>query len=162
MKMVTELTFNEPEEAAPLQARLAAAGIRAEIHDERKRQRFLFMADPLAGVHLRVRRDQLETAHKLIHDWDASEGVLKAALRCPGCGSSRLEFPQFTRKFVSPGIYAILCALHVFERRFYCEECHLTWPLSEKLPLRTDVLGWPVRTTAAAPAPSAPRGRTQI
>lgn len=158
MKTVTEVTFNEPEEAEPLLQRLRAAGIRAEVHDERKRQRYLFMSQPLAGVHLRVDREQMEEAHRLLQLWDASEGVLNRAARCPGCGSSRLEFPQFTRKFSSPAFYAVLCALHLFERRFYCEDCHLTWPLSQKLPRPTDALGWPVRETlpASLDPPAAP------
>src|SRR5262245_26067844 len=125
MRMVTEATFNEPEEAEPLLKRLRAAGIRAEVHDERKRQKYLFMTHPLAGVHLRVERQQLEAAHKLLLQWNASEGILNTAICCPACGSSRVEFPQFTRKFSSPTFYAVLCALHLFERRFYCEECHL-------------------------------------
>jgi hypothetical protein len=145
MRMITEATFNEPEEAEPLLKRLAAAGIRVELQDERKRQRFLFMSQPMAGVHLRVDRNQWEVADQLLKQWDASEAVLQAAIRCPGCGSSRVEFPQVTRKFTSPTLFAVLCALHLFERRFYCEECHLTWPLSEKLPARTDLLGWPIR-----------------
>jgi len=142
MKSVTEATFNDPEEAAPLLARLRAAGIRAELHDERRSQRYLFMSKPMAGVHLRVDRAQRETAHQLVQDWDLSEGVLREAIRCPGCSSSRVEFPQFTRKFATPSFYAVLCGLGLFERKFYCEECHLTWPLSEKVPRRTDALGW--------------------
>src|SRR5262245_17571048 len=117
MKMVTEVTFNEPEEAQPLLERLRAAGIRAELHDERRRQRYLFMTQPLAGVHLRVDREQMEAAHQLLHEWDDADGALSHAIRCPSCGSSRIEFPQFTRKFSSPTFYAVLCALHLFERR---------------------------------------------
>src|ERR1043165_7592374 len=133
MKMVTEATFNELEDAEPLKSRLEAAGIRAEIKDERKLQKYWFMSDPLAGVHLQVDRDQFELATKYLREWDAAEGILKHAIHCPACGSSRVEFPQFTRKFVSPSFYAVLCALHLFERRFYCEDCHFTWPLSQKL-----------------------------
>src|SRR5207247_6872307 len=145
MKMVTEATFNEPEDAEPLKQRLEAAGIHAEIKDERKLQKYWFMSDPLAGVHLRVDREQFEMAGQLLRQWDASEGVLKHAIHCPACGSSRVEFPQFTRKFVSPGLYAVLCALGLFERRFYCEDCHFTCPLSQKLEPPTDLLGWPMK-----------------
>jgi len=151
MKMVTEATFNKPEEAEPLKKRLEAAGIRAEIQDERKLQRYWFMSEPLAGVHLRVDRNQYENASRLLHDWDAAEGVLKNAVHCPACSSSRVEFPQFTRKFVSPGFYAVLCALHVFERKFYCEDCHFTWPVQQKIDQPTDLLGWPVKEKAVQP-----------
>ena len=156
MKMVTEATFNEVEDAEPLQKRLEAAGIRAEIQDERKLQKYWFMSDALAGVHLRVDRSQFEEASRLLREWDASEGVLKHAILCPACNSSRVEFPQFTRKFVSPGFYAVLCALHLFERRFYCEDCHFTWPLHQKLERPTDLLGWPLKPKERSPAQRPP------
>jgi hypothetical protein len=143
--MVTEATFNEPEEARPLCERLEAMGIHAEVKDERNLQKYWFMAEPLAGVHLRVDRHDYERAHQLLTNWDAADGALKHAIHCPECGSSRIEFPQFTRKFISPSFYAVLCKLRLFEKKFYCEECHLTWPLSEKLPPRLDALGWPAK-----------------
>jgi hypothetical protein len=155
MNMVTEVTFNTPEDAEPLKKRLESAGIRAEIHDERKLQKYWFMSEPLAGVHLRVDRSQYESASRLLHDWDAAEGALKDAVHCPACNSSRVEFPQFTRKFVSPGFYAVLCALHLFERKFYCEDCHFTWPVRPKIEPPTDLLGWPVKEKAMRP-PSHP------
>jgi hypothetical protein len=148
MNMVTEATFNKPEDAEPLRKRLEAAGIRTEIRDERKLQRYWFISDPLAGIHLRVDGNQYEAANRLIHEWDAAEGVLKDAVHCPACRSSRVEYPQFTRKFVSPTFYAVLCALHIFERRFYCEDCHFTWPLHDKVETPTDLLGWPVKGKA--------------
>jgi hypothetical protein len=159
MKMVNEATFNEPEEAEPLRQRLEAVGIHADILDERNLQKYWFMSDPLAGVHLRVERAQLETADALLHKWDSAEGALKSALHCPACDSPRVDFPQFTRKFVSPGIYAVLCALHLFERKFYCNDCHYTWPLSHKLEPKTDLLGWPVREKKPPPASPPPAGR---
>ncbi|HXG46623.1 MAG TPA: hypothetical protein VNO52_03290 [Methylomirabilota bacterium] len=152
MRMVTAATFNEPEDAEPLRTRLEAAGIRAEVQDERKRQKYWFLSEPLAGVHLRVDHDRFESASRLLSEWDATEHVLHAAIHCPACDSSRVEFPQFTRKFVSPGLYAVLCALHLFERKFYCQDCHYTWPVSEKLPRRTDILGWPVKERPAGVA----------
>jgi hypothetical protein len=151
MNMVTEATFNKPEEAEPLKERLEAVGIRAEIQDERKLQKYWFISDPLAGVHLRVDRSQYENAGRLLREWDASDGVLKNAVHCPACSSSRVEFPQFTRKFVSPSFYAVLCALHIFERKFYCEDCHFTWPVQPKIDPPTDLLGWPVKEKAVQP-----------
>jgi len=158
MKMVTEATFNEPEEAEPLKRRLEAAGIHAEIRDERKLQKYWFMSDPLAGVHLQVDRDKFEVASRYLREWDEAEGVLKWAIHCPECGSSRVEFPQFTRKFFSPGFYAVLCALHLFERRFYCQDCQFTWPLCQKLQPPTDALGWPVKDRPPSPPRQPPAG----
>jgi hypothetical protein len=159
MKMVNEATFNEPEDAEPLRKRLEAAGIHTDIQDERNLQRYWFISDPLAGVHLRVERGHLEKADALLHQWDSAEGVLKSAVHCPACDSPRVDFPQFTRKFVSPAFYAVLCALHLFERKFYCNDCHYTWPASQKLEPKTDRLGWPIREKAPAPVARPPARR---
>jgi len=145
MNMVTEATFNELEQAQTLKQRLEAAGLRAEIHDERKLQRFWFMSENFAGVHLRVDKRDYAAAKKLLEEWDAREGILRTAVHCPSCQSLRVEYPQFTRKFVSPTIYAFLCAIGLFQKKFYCQECHFTWPPTEKIHPPTDLLGWPVR-----------------
>jgi hypothetical protein len=150
MNMVTEATFNELEEAEPLRRRLELAGIPASIQDERRLQKYWFMAEPMGGVHLRVETGHDKRARQLLEEWDAADGALRNAIRCPACRSPRIEFPQFTRRFVTPTIYALLCALHLFERRFYCQTCHYTWPLALKVSPPTDVLGWPVKPKSSA------------
>jgi hypothetical protein len=152
MHWVTEATFHKPEDAASLKQRLEAAGIKTHIQDERRRQKFWFLADPLAGVHLQVDRSDYETARRLLEQWDDGEGALRDAVHCPVCRSSRIEFPQFTRKFVSPSIYAVLCALHLFDRKFYCQDCHYTWPARTRGETPTDILGWPIKGKGAAAA----------
>lgn len=152
MNMVTEATFNEQEQAQSLQKRLESAGIKAEVHDERKLQRFWFISEPFAGIHLRVDTRDYQAAKKLLEEWDAQEGILRTAVHCPACRSSRVQYPQFTRKFVSPTIYAFLCAVGLFQKKFYCEECHFTWPPTEKHYPPTDLLGWPIKEKSAASA----------
>jgi transposase-like protein len=49
------------------------------------------------------------------------------ALRCPQCNSTRIEYPQLTRKFLTPALAGILFALKVFPKEFYCQDCHFTW-----------------------------------
>jgi hypothetical protein len=145
MEMVSMLTFDKPEEAEPLKTRLEEAGIKAEIHDERKVQRYWFISKPLAGIGVRVDIHEYERAWKLIREWDAADGALRNAIRCPECGSSRVEYPQFTRKFVSPTIYALLSVAGLFAKKFYCQECHCTWPTKERIESKTDLLGWPTK-----------------
>ena len=156
MRMVLEASFNEPEEAERLSKRLKAAGIRAEVSDERKLQKYWFLSEQLAGVHVQVEPGQFERAVQLLYKWEAADGRFSSAMHCPSCGSLRVEFPQFTRKFFSTVYCAVLCALHLFERRFYCLDCQLTWPLREKLEPRTDALGWPVKTQPVAQPKRAP------
>src|SRR5438093_10349824 len=115
MEAVTVATFNEPEAAEPVRQALENAGIHAEIHDERSLQRFFFLAPPLAGVRLRVDKKDYSRAESLLNEWHAAKGLLHEAIRCPECGSSRIEYPQFSRHFTWGGIAAVFAALGFFE-----------------------------------------------
>jgi hypothetical protein len=149
MDVVTVLTFNEPEQAEPLKQRLEQAGIHAQIYDERKLQRFGFLSpEPLAGIRLRVDRKDFERARELLREWHEREGALRDAIHCPECGSSRVEYPQFTRKFVLPNFGALLCAIGLMEWEFYCQECQFTWPRKVNVPPKLDILGWPKKAPA--------------
>src|SRR4030095_7393548 len=96
-------------------------------------QRYWFMSETLAGIRLRVEKHYYQKARELLEGWDRVDGALRDAIHCPECKSSRVEYPQFTRKFVSPSFYAVLCKLGFFEKRFYCEECHYTWPVRQRI-----------------------------
>src|SRR4051812_14544847 len=147
MTPVTVLTFNEPEDAEVVKTRLESAGVPAAIYDERKVQRFWYMAEPLAGIRLRVDRKDYERAQEFLHEWARTDGdALRQAIHCPECGSSRVEYPQFTRKFLLPTFGALLCAIGLIEREFYWEDCHYTWPTKVKVPPDLDLLGWPKKS----------------
>jgi len=77
--------------------------------------------------------------------------LLRDAIHCPECGSSRVEYPQFTRKFILPNFGALLCAIGLMEWKFYCQECQFTWPRKVNVPPNLDVLGWPKKTAAERP-----------
>ena len=143
MEPVTVLTFNEPEAAVAPQQKLQAAGIPAEIYDECKVQKYWFISKPRACIHIQVDSSHFERALQLLHEWDASEGLLNEAIRCPECGSSRIQYPQFSSNFILPAFGAVLAAIGLIERKFYCEDCQYTWPVKQKLPQQTDPLGWP-------------------
>jgi hypothetical protein len=143
MTTVPLATFNELEPAQKLQGRLQQAGIPATIHDESKVERFGFMSEPLASIHLEVPQPKYLAARKLVEDWDKADGALHSAVRCPECESSRVEFPQMTRKFITPALGSLLMALRLIKRQFYCLDCHYTWPLAVPLKPKLDVLGWP-------------------
>src|SRR5436309_2816508 len=110
MNTVPVSTFNRLEPAQQLQRRFQQAGIRALLHDESKLERFWFMSEPLAVIHLEVEKSDYLTARQLLQQWDQAEAVLREAVRCPECASSRVEFPQITRKFAMPVVQALLMA----------------------------------------------------
>ena len=69
--------------------------------------------------------------------------ILDGEVRCLECGSARVEFPQFTRKFITTTLIGLGCLLGVVEKRFYCTDCHFTWPAHVKLRKKSDILNWP-------------------
>jgi len=126
--MVTIATFNEPAKAKQLKERFQQAGLRADVHNERHLQQVAFMSKPLANVKVKVEEKDFEEAQHLMVEWEATDPDISAALiRCPQCGSSNIEYPQMTRKFLTPAIASILFALKIFPKGFYCHNCHFTW-----------------------------------
>jgi len=130
--MVTIATFNEPSQAKHLKSRLEEAGVKADVHDERHLQKVAFMSDPHANAKVMVTEEDFARANKLMAEWEASDPQIGSAIRCPQCKSPRVEYPQLTRKFITPAIASILFALKIFPKEFYCQDCHYTWGPDEK------------------------------
>ena len=126
--MVTIATFNEPAKAKYLKERFQRAGLKADIHNEGHLQQVAFMSRPQANVKVQVDDDDFERAQSLMVEWEASDpDIASAIIRCPQCGSSRIEYPQLTRKAITPAMASVLFALKIFPKEFYCEDCHFTW-----------------------------------
>ena len=126
--MVTIGTFNEPEKAKRLKQRLQESGVKADVHNERHLQQMAFMSRPQANAKVMVDDDDFERVQNLMIEWETSDpDVGSAIIRCPQCNSSSIEYPQMTRKFLTPAIASILFALKIFPKGFYCHNCHFTW-----------------------------------
>lgn len=132
--MVTIATFNEPAKAKHLKERLQQAGLKADIHNESHLQAVAFMSRPQANVKVNVDEEDFAAAQKLLVEWETTDPDIGSAIHCAQCGSSRIEYPQLTRKFITPAIASILFALKVFQKEFYCEDCHFTWSNEEDQP----------------------------
>ena len=78
-------------------------------------------------MQVQVRKEEYETAKKLVSEWE-KDGVMSQAVRCPQCGSSRIEYPQFSRRTAGSMFFALLSAAHLIPREYYCEDCQFTWP----------------------------------
>jgi Putative prokaryotic signal transducing protein len=130
--MVTIATFNEPAKARRLKERLQEAGLHADMIDEGHIQKVAFMSKPQANVKVMVEDNDFEKALDLMVGWESSDpDIASAIIRCPQCGSSRIEYPQMTRKALTPALASVLFALKVFPKEFYCEDCHFTWSNEE-------------------------------
>lgn len=125
--MVTIATFNEPSQAKHLKSRLEGAGVKADIHNEGRLQKVALVSKPQANAKVMVAEDDFEAANKLMVEWEASDPAMGSAIRCPQCKSPRIEYPQMTRKFITPWLASILFALKIFPKEFYCQDCHNTW-----------------------------------
>jgi hypothetical protein len=131
--MVTIATFNDQAKAKELKSRFQQAGLRADVHNEAPLQTVGFMSKPKANVKLLVDDSDFERAQSLMIEWESTDPAIAAALvRCPQCGSSRIEYPQMTRKFLTPALVGLLCALKIIPKEFYCEDCHFTWTNQEE------------------------------
>jgi hypothetical protein len=129
MSKISVAIFPNRAGAEPLRDRLAQFGIQAELHDELRLEKLWFVTKPQAGVRLEVPTQQFERAYQLLLDWDAAEGALRQAIRCPECKSMRVDYPQFTRKSLLPNIVmGLSAAVGLVEKDYYCEDCHYTWP----------------------------------
>jgi hypothetical protein len=117
---VTIATFTVEDETTPLRQRLEEAGIPCIVE-----RHHWFTFDPTGGVKVRVNRQDWERARRLVNEWDRDEQILKNAIRCPDCHSFRIQYPQMSRKFVTPSIVASL--LPFIRWQFYCQDCHYIW-----------------------------------
>lgn len=142
-QILTIATFNEAAPAEALKDRFLDAGLHADLMDESGAQAIMFMSSsPRAHMRVRVHKEEFERAKQLIQEWE-KDGVMKEAVRCPQCGSSRVEYPQFSRRTAGSMFFALLSAAHFIPREYYCENCQFTWPDEVKTDVPRDALNWP-------------------
>jgi hypothetical protein len=133
--MVTIATFNEPAKAKHLKQRLAEKGVKADIHNEARMQKVMMSGAPQANAKVMIDEADFPKANELLVEWEASDPDVGSAIRCPQCNSPRVQYPQLARRFpFVPGLFAILFALGIFPKEFYCEDCHYTWTNTDDLP----------------------------
>jgi transposase-like protein len=131
--MVTIATFNDSAKARQLKRRFEDQGLKVDVHNEAPLQEFGFMSKPQANAKVMVDDSDFEKAQSLMIEWEATDPDISAALiRCPQCNSSNIEYPQMTRKFLTPALVGLLCALKIIPKEFYCQDCHFTWTNREQ------------------------------
>jgi hypothetical protein len=142
-QVITIATFNEATPAESLKDRFLDSGIRAELSDDSGSQAIFFLSTkPRANMRVRVHKEEYEKAKALLRDWE-KDGVLDEAVRCPQCGSSRIEYPQFSRRTAGSMFFALLASAHLIPREYYCEDCQFTWPDKVTPDVDRDALNWP-------------------
>jgi hypothetical protein len=136
-------TFNEAEKAQVVKNKLEKAGMSATLEDESKLQKFCFLSRQLASHRVYVGDENAEKARQLLIAADATDHIMDGAVHCLQCGSARVDYPQFTRKFMTTTFVEIFCLLRLIDKTFYCQDCHFTWPPAVSLRRKADILNWP-------------------
>lgn len=135
--MVTIATFDEPAKGRHLKDRFHQSGVRADVLTEGQMQAVASRSKQQANVKVLVDEDDFEKAQNLLLEWEASDPEIGSAIRCPQCQSPRIDYPQLARKFpFVPGLAAILLALKIVPKEFYCQDCQFTWGGDESVPRR--------------------------
>jgi hypothetical protein len=143
-EFLTIATFNEMEPADRLVTRLREAGYNADLFDESQAQKWLLLSlTPKAHMRVRVHKEEGDKAMQLLTEWNNTDGVLRDAVQCPQCTSSRIEYPQFSRRTLMSALPAAAAAIGMIDRQYYCEACGFTWDAEAKVEEDVDVLGWP-------------------
>lgn len=141
---ITVATFNDQAPAEALKDRFLDAGLHSDLLDESGTQALWGLTtEPKAHMRVRVRKEEYEQAKKLAAEWNEKDGALRDAVKCPQCGSSRIEYPQFSRQAGYSIAVSALAAAKVVPREYYCEDCQFTWPDKPEAEVDRDVLGWP-------------------
>jgi hypothetical protein len=146
MKTLLLATFNDLEPAQQLRDRLQQAGVPASIHDESKLERYGFISQPLAAVHVEVPPASFARAQALLGVWSDESDGLPSAVHCPECHSCRVEYPQLTRKFATPAVVGLFMAMKIIPRAYYCLDCQFTWPAVKPAAREFDILNFPTDT----------------
>ncbi len=127
--------FRDRAAAEAVRERLIEAGVRAAIHPEPVLATLWFVSRWKNGIRLEVLVNQADRAECLLREWDQHTGLLNTAIRCPGCGSLHIDFPQFTEKSILTNVAMGLASeLGLVEKDFYCEDCHYAWTKPSRKP----------------------------
>jgi hypothetical protein len=84
--------FEDLNTGRTVETLLTHQGFQARIYDDKLLRRFLFLRPPRATFRLQVHTDDFDRAHDVLQT-GATDG-LRAAMRCPDCGSLQISYPQ--------------------------------------------------------------------
>jgi hypothetical protein len=129
----TVAVFENASDGRLLETDLKNKGFATRSYDDKVLRFFLFLCPPDATVQVQVRANDLKNAAYFLNHDPATSALLQRAIRCPSCGSLRVQYPQMTRKFLLPTLLLHLgIILRLITHQAYCESCHWLWGLPKK------------------------------
>jgi len=121
--------YNDRERAEALQRRLVDAGFNALLNEKPRLTNFWFVSREKSNVRVEVPEEQFGRAGNFLLALDSTDRALEGAIRCPECGSLRVQYPQFAQHSLLTNLaMGVLAQLHAIEKDYYCEDCHFEWP----------------------------------
>jgi hypothetical protein len=64
----------------------------------------------------------------------AFECPVTQVIRCPDCGSTQVEYPQYSRNTLIGALPSLASTVGLVEKDFFCRVCNFTWPPPEDTP----------------------------
>ena len=105
--------------------------LESRTHDDKLFRHFLFLRPPRVTYRVQVHGNAFRAARELLAK--DTPAVLQQAMHCPSCGSLQVNYPQMTRKFITPTVVLHLGIIfRLIDHQCYCEHCHEMWTLPEK------------------------------
>ena len=122
--------FENPGDGQLLEMDLKNKGFDARTYNDKLLQFFLFLCPPHATIRVQVRGNDFKNAAYFVDHEPAASALLQKAIRCPSCGSLRVQYPQMTRRYLLPTLLLHLGIIfRVIVHEAYCESCHWLWSL---------------------------------
>ena len=113
---------------------LTARGFSAALLNETAEQTMkFFTAAPRGQFRVTVPPDRMVAALEAfgqltpLPEDQAFACPLRQVIRYPDCGSTRVEYPQFSRNTIIGALPAVAAAVGMVEPEFFCQACHFTW-----------------------------------
>jgi len=133
MKIPTPIaSFDRAEPAEIVASRLRDTCFEAAVQDTSGEEFWtLYGLQPKGHFKVIVPLVQSERALSWLREFDAAEQLLATALRCPGCGSTRVEFPQLSHGEPS-GIFPPV--MDSSDHDYHCGRCKQAWPVYPEVP----------------------------
>ena len=130
---VTVAIFENANDGRMLEVDLKNKGFETRTYIDKLLQCFLFLCPPRATIRVQVRAHDFKNVTYFLDHESATSVLLQRAIRCPTCGSLRVQYPQMTRRFLLPTLSLHLgIILRFITHEAYCESCHWLWSLPKK------------------------------
>jgi hypothetical protein len=127
---VNVAVFESLSDGRILETFLKDRRIEARTYNDKLLQLFLFLCPPSATFRVQVRANAFRAATELLEISSEAPAALQRAIRCPSCGSLRVEYPQMMRKLFLPTVLLQLGIIfRIIHHKAYCENCHHIWNL---------------------------------